>query len=397
MANGGGWWIPNSPHHDVAAWTDALSKLPLCATVDTEHGPVGLVHACPVWPSWEELEEKVVGDGDENHFTRERALRGRAPPGPRPPLRRRGRRGALGARRGRAVRRHRTHARARAEVAPQRTRDRDQRARGGFRIPPTHDRADRLQAGQDQELQPLIAGHPSVQRALVACGAGATLAGAATWVGGYGDPWSLLGTGWGALVVAGALRLLGRAGSMRARIKEEWELRRLVLGFGALAGSSGAVVLLLAIARWQLETVTTHMLWITGAWAGATLAITWRAVRRLANYLEPREDEDRRRHERRRLSPNAASAENGLQRDRRTCHANPSAYRRGSQARPTAARRDRRPTQSTRKSYSTNGATGAGSAPHARAKARSEWRRAGPRHAAAGRAQRRSRPAPSVT
>ena len=64
-----------------------------------------------------------------------------------------------------------------------------------------------------------------------------------------------------------------------------------LLGFGALAGSSGAVVLILAITRWQLETVTTHMLWVTGAWAAATLAITWRAVRRLANYLEPREDE----------------------------------------------------------------------------------------------------------
>ena len=137
----------------------------------------------------------------------------------------------------------------------------------------------------------MIASHPSVQRALVACGAGAILAGAATWVGRYGDPWSLLGTGWGALVVAGALRLLGRAGSMRPRIKEEWELRRLVLGFGTLAGSSGAVVVMLALARWQLETVTTQVLWVTGAWAGASLAIAWRAVRRLANYLEPREDE----------------------------------------------------------------------------------------------------------
>ena len=136
----------------------------------------------------------------------------------------------------------------------------------------------------------MIASHSSVQRPLVAFGAGAIFAGAATWVGSYGDPWSLLGTGWGALVVAGALRLLARAGRMRARIKEEWELRRLVLAFGALAGSSGAVVLLPAIARWQLETVTTQMIWITGAWAAVSLAIAWRAVRRLANYLEPREE-----------------------------------------------------------------------------------------------------------
>ena len=74
MMNGGGWWKPESPYHDAATWIDVLSPLPFCATVDTRHGPVGLVHACPVWPSWEALEAKVAGNRNENHRTRERAL-----------------------------------------------------------------------------------------------------------------------------------------------------------------------------------------------------------------------------------------------------------------------------------------------------------------------------------
>ena len=131
--------------------------------------------------------------------------------------------------------------------------------------------------------------HPAIERALVACAAGSILAGTATWIGGYGDPWPLLGIGWGALVAAGALRLMGRARAMPARIKEELEFRRLVLAFGALSGASGAVVFALALTRWQLEAVTTQMLWITGAWAAASLGMAWRAVRRLATYLEPRE------------------------------------------------------------------------------------------------------------
>ena len=78
---------------------------------------------------------------------------------------------------------------------------------------------------------------------------------------------------------------------MHARIKEERELQRLGLASGALAGASGAVVFMVAIARWQLDAVTTQALWITGAWATATLAMAWRAVRRLTTYLKSREDE----------------------------------------------------------------------------------------------------------
>ena len=75
---------------------------------------------------------------------------------------------------------------------------------------------------------------------------------------------------------------------MQARINKERELPLLVLAFGALAGSSGAVVFVLAMARWQLEAVTTQVPWIAGASTAATLAMAWHAVRRLATYPEPR-------------------------------------------------------------------------------------------------------------
>ena len=137
------------------------------------------------------------------------------------------------------------------------------------------------------------ANHPALQRALLAYGAGAILAGAATWLAGYGDPWPLLGTSSGALFMAGALRLLARAAAMNAHSSDERELRRMVLRFGALAGASGAVVFMLALARWQLLPVPTQMLWIAAAFAATSLAMAWRAVRRLAVFLEPQDDEQR--------------------------------------------------------------------------------------------------------
>ena len=137
------------------------------------------------------------------------------------------------------------------------------------------------------------ANHPTLRRALVAYGAGAMLAGAATWLAGYGDPWPLLGTGSGALVMAGALRLMGRAAAMNAHSSDERELRRMGLAFGALAGASGAIVFMLALARWQLLPVTTQMLWVAAAFAATSLAMAWRAVQRLAIFLEPQDDEQR--------------------------------------------------------------------------------------------------------
>ena len=131
--------------------------------------------------------------------------------------------------------------------------------------------------------------HPSLQRALLAYGAGATLAGALTFVLGLGDAGSLLGSGAGTLIVTGALRLIGRTFAMQARTLEELEFRRIVLGIGTLAAVFGTVVFVLAIARWQFDVVSNRALWITAAWGLANLAAVWAAVRRLATYLEPRE------------------------------------------------------------------------------------------------------------
>ena len=131
--------------------------------------------------------------------------------------------------------------------------------------------------------------HPSLQRALIAYGAGATLAGALTFALRLGDAWSLLGSGAGALIVAGALQLVRRTFAMQARIPEELEFRRIVLGIGTLAAVFGTVVFVLAIARWQFDVVANHVLWITAAFGLVNLAGAWAAVRRLATYLEPRE------------------------------------------------------------------------------------------------------------
>ena len=51
MMNGGSWWKPKARSHGAASWIEVLCPLPFCATVETRDGPVGLVHACPVWPS----------------------------------------------------------------------------------------------------------------------------------------------------------------------------------------------------------------------------------------------------------------------------------------------------------------------------------------------------------
>ena len=130
--------------------------------------------------------------------------------------------------------------------------------------------------------------HPSLQRALLAYGAGATLAGALTFALGLGDAWSLLGSGAGALIVTGALRLVRRTFAMEARIPEELEFRRFVLGIGTLAAVFGTLIFVLAIARWQFDVVANGVLWITAACGLVNLAAAWVAVRRLATHLEPR-------------------------------------------------------------------------------------------------------------
>ena len=133
----------------------------------------------------------------------------------------------------------------------------------------------------------MIVLHPSLQRALVAYGAGALLAGAVTHAMSLGDVWTLLGNGAGALIVAGALGLVRRTFAMRARSPEELEFRRLVLGIAALAGVLGAALFMLSLARWQTDVVPATSLVAAAVVGVVNLAAAWRAVLRLASYLEP--------------------------------------------------------------------------------------------------------------
>ncbi len=74
--NGGCWWRnpERRPKPPAEVWTAALAALPFAARIETPHGPVGLVHACPVFPSWEELEEALGDEGLPGRQTRMRAL-----------------------------------------------------------------------------------------------------------------------------------------------------------------------------------------------------------------------------------------------------------------------------------------------------------------------------------
>ena len=136
----------------------------------------------------------------------------------------------------------------------------------------------------------MFALHASLQRALVAYGAGAILAGAITHAMSLGDSWSLLGSGAGAFIMAGALRLLQRTFAMKARSAEELEFRRLVLGISTLAALLGVALFMLAIARWQTDLVPATSLATAAALALVNLAVAWRVVLRLASYLEPPRD-----------------------------------------------------------------------------------------------------------
>ena len=72
--NGGRWWDARRPGHDAHAWIDVLCVLPFSATVETRHGPVGLVHAAPVHENWQDLEDGIRDEGRHGHLTRVRAL-----------------------------------------------------------------------------------------------------------------------------------------------------------------------------------------------------------------------------------------------------------------------------------------------------------------------------------
>ena len=87
--------------------------------------------------------------------------------------------------------------------------------------------------------------------------------------------------------MAGALRLGRRTFAMRARSAEELEFRRLVLGIEALATVLGSALFMLSIQRWQTDLVPATFLATAAAAGVVNLAVAWRAVLRLASYLEP--------------------------------------------------------------------------------------------------------------
>ena len=72
--NGGGWWHERGPEDSARAWMDLLKALPFSARIKTPFGPVGLVHACPVFRSWRELEDALEDAGPAGHLARARAL-----------------------------------------------------------------------------------------------------------------------------------------------------------------------------------------------------------------------------------------------------------------------------------------------------------------------------------
>ena len=85
---------------------------------------------------------------------------------------------------------------------------------------------------------------------------------------------------------------------MRARSADELEFRRLVLGIATLAAVLGSALFMLSLARWQTDVVPVTSLGAAAAVGVVNLAAAWRAVLRLASYLEPprgahdRQDQD---------------------------------------------------------------------------------------------------------
>ncbi len=76
--NGGQWWETAGQEARAAFWMAALSDLPFAARVETAHGPVGLVHACPVHRAWRELERVLDDDSHAGDVARTRAIWSRA-------------------------------------------------------------------------------------------------------------------------------------------------------------------------------------------------------------------------------------------------------------------------------------------------------------------------------
>ena len=112
----------------------------------------------------------------------------------------------------------------------------------------------------------MIVLHPSLNRALVAYGAGAILAGVVTHAM---SPRRRPGPCWEAVEEpssrAGALGVVRRPLAMKARVGEEFELRRQVLVIGTLAAVLGSALFMLSLARWQTDLVPATVLEMAAA------------------------------------------------------------------------------------------------------------------------------------
>ena len=152
--NGGCWWRnpERRPKPPAEVWTAALAALPFAARIGTPHGPVGLVHACPVLPSWEELEAALADEGFPGRQTRMRALWSRVRHRIRQPEDRRAGLSPYRGRGGRARGGDRPHAGERARLALERARYRH-RHRPPATAPP-HRRAHRHGGNRDMVLRP---------------------------------------------------------------------------------------------------------------------------------------------------------------------------------------------------------------------------------------------------
>ena len=83
--NGGTWWDRRERGvGELRRWRAALGALPLAITLDTAHGPVGIVHALPCPGPWSETVRRCAADDDR---ARERLLWGVLPIGEAEPMR----------------------------------------------------------------------------------------------------------------------------------------------------------------------------------------------------------------------------------------------------------------------------------------------------------------------
>ena len=86
--NGGEWWDRRERSvAELRRWREALGTLPLAITLDTAHGPVGIVHALPCPGPWNETVRRCR-DADDD-AARARTLWGRLPVGEAEPARKR--------------------------------------------------------------------------------------------------------------------------------------------------------------------------------------------------------------------------------------------------------------------------------------------------------------------